>query len=222
MSVLSLPTPAAPAAAPVFAHGTRKLAVPGRPVDRATLAHHIAILPIPARTLILVTGNGPGELPADGVLARWIAARLRSICARLVAGNASSLHFRQEALGLAALGPDPAPAGEEMLVALGATARRLTAGRLLPEPAVAAFLASLGGVGTADTPGPLLRSLDDAARGGFPAPVAALAEILGDPDAEDGALKEATLRLTAGGARPGADALAGMVALVRDVALGPL
>jgi hypothetical protein len=222
VSVLSLPTPAAPAAAPAFAHGARRLAAPGRPVDRATLAHHIAIVPIPARTLILVTGNGPGELPADGALARWISARLRSICARLVAGDASSLHFRQEALGLAALGPDPAPAGEEMLIGLGATARRLAAGRLLPEPAVAAFLASLGGIGGADMPKPILRALDDAARGGFPAPVAALAEILGDRDAEDGALKEATLRLTAGGTRPGADALAGMVALVRDVALGPL
>ncbi len=45
---------------------------------------------------------------------------------------------------------------------------------------------------------------------------------IGDPDAEDGALKEAAERRAAGGTRPGADALAGMVALVRDVALGPI
>ncbi len=219
MSVLSLPTPATPAAATAFAPGSRKLALL-RPVDRPTLAHHVAILPLPARTLALVTGNAPGELPADAVLVRWVATRLGALSTRLVAGVNAAATFRREAVGLVALGPAPAPAGEEMLVGLAAAARRLAAGRLLPEPAVAAFQASLAGLVPSGSSPSTAKVLDDAARGGFPVPIAALAELLGDPEAEDGALKEAAFRLTAGGARPGADALAGIVAVAREVALG--
>ena len=222
MSVLSLPSPSTTVAAPAFAIGSRRLAVPGGPVDRATLAHHLAVLPLPARTLALVTGNAPGELPADAVLVRWVAVRLRSLSSHLIAGETSGNVFRQEAAGLAALGPDPAPAGEEMLVGLAAAARRLATWRLVPEPAIASFQASLVGLSGSGAPKSASRTLDDAVRGGFPAPVAALVELLGNPEVEDGALKEATLRLTAGGTRPGADALAGMIAIVRDVALGPL
>ncbi len=224
MSVLSLPTPTtvAAAAAPAFAPGSRRLATPGRPVDRATLAHQLAVLPLPARTLALVTGNAPGEFPADAVLVRWVAARLRALSARLIAGESSGTVFRQEATGLASLGSGLAPAGEEMLVGLAAAARRLATGRLVPMPAVAAFQASLVGLSGTGAPPATSRALDDAVRGGFPARVAALVELLGDSEAEDGALRDATLRLTAGGTRPGADLLAGIVALVRDVALGPL
>ena len=222
MSVLSLPAPVTSAAVPAFAHGSRKLAVPGRPVDRATLAHQLAVLPLSARTMALVTGNAPGELPADAVLVRWVAVRLRALSALLVAGETSGSVFRQEANRLASLGSDPAPAGEEMLVGLAAAARRLATWRLVPEPATAAFQASLVGRSGTGAPAASSRTLDDAVRGGFPAPVASLVELLGDSEAEDGALKEATLRLTHGGTRPGADVLAGIVALVRDVALGPL
>jgi hypothetical protein len=226
LSVLSLPAPAtatpAAASASAFAPGSRKLAVPGRPVDRATLAHHLAVLPLPARTLALVTGNAPGELPADAVLVRWVAVRLRALSARLTAGETSGSAFRQEATGLASLGPDPAPAGEEMLVGLAAAARRLATWRLVPVPAVAAFQASLVGLSGTGVPPSTSRALDDAVRGGFPAHVVSLVELLGDSEAEDGALKEATFRLTGNGTRPGADILAGIVAIVRDVALGPL
>ncbi len=220
MSVLSLPPPASPVAAPAFAPGARKLASPGRPVERAVLAHHLAVLPLPARTLALVTGNAPGELPADAVLVRWVATRLRALSSSLVAGEPSPAAFRREAAGLASLGPDPAPAGEEILVGLAAAARRLAAWRLLPEAAVAALLAALPAAGAGRDAGSAQRVLDDAARGGFPGPVAALVDLLGDAEAEDGALKEAALRLAAGGSRPGADTLAGIVAVVRDVALG--
>ncbi len=227
MSVLSLPPPAtsstsSTASAPAFASGSRRLAAPGRPVDRATLAHHLAVLPLPARTLALVTGNAPGELPADAALVRWVAVRLRALSARLIAGEVSGNVFRQEAAGLASLGSDPAPAGEEMLVGLAAAARRLATWRLVPVPAVAAFQASLVGLSGTGAPPATSRALDDAVRGGFPAHVASLVEILGDSEAEDGALREATLRLTGGGTRPGADLLAGIIAIVRDVALGPL
>lgn len=222
MSVLSLPAPAVSTAAPAFAVGSRKIAAPGRPVDRSTLAHHLAILPLSARSLALVTGNAPGELPADAILVRWVAARLRSLSTRLVAGETERAVFRREAGGLAALGPDPAPAGEEMLVGLAAAARRLATWRLVPEAAVAAYQASLAGLSGPGAPPAASRALEDAVRGGFPAQVASLVELLGDPDVEDGALKEATLRLTVGGTRPGADGLAGIIALVRDVALGPL
>lgn len=220
MSVLSLPPPASPVDAGAFAPGARKLAVPGRPVDRAVLAHHLAVLPLPARTLALVTGNAPGELPADAVLVRWVATRLRALSANLVAGEPSPAAFRREAAGLAALGPDPAPAGEEMLVGLAAAARRLATWRLLPEAGLAALQAALATAGAGRDAVGAQRALDDAARGGFPGPVAALVELLGDAEAEDGALKEAALRLSAGGTRPGADTLAGIVAVVRDVALG--
>jgi hypothetical protein len=222
VSVLSLPSPANPAAASSFVHGSRKLAVPGRPVDRPTLAHHIAVLPLPARTLALVTGRAPGEFPADAVLVRWVAARLRALTSRLVAGETSTDTFRHEAFGLTALGSDPAPAGEEMLVGLAAVGCRLAAWRLLPGPAVSAFQASLVGLAGAEAARATAQALDDAARGGFPDQVASLVELLGDRVAEDGARKETAVRLTAGGTRPGADALAGVVALVRDVALGRL
>ncbi len=222
MSVLSLPSPATSASAPAFAVGSRKLAVPSRPIDRATLAHHLAVLPLPARTLALVTGNAPGELPADAVLVRWAAVRLRSLSSRLVAGETSGSVLRQEASGLASLGPDLAPAGEEMLVGLVAAARKLAMNRLVSERAVAAFQACLVGLSGTGASTASSRALDDAVRGGFPAAVAALVEVLGDPNVEDGALKEATLRLTAGATRPGADFLAGIVAIVRDVALGSL
>lgn len=222
MSVLSLPTPETPVPAAAFAAGSRRLALPGRAVDRATLAHHLAILPLSARTLALVTGNAPGERAADAALVRWVAARLRSIPARLVAGETAAHGYRHEALGLADLGPDPAPAGEEMLAALGAAARRLAAGRLLPEPAVAALLAALPEAAGPKASPAARHALEDASRLGFPAPLAALVELLGDRDAEDGALKEAAARLVSGGVRPGADALAGVVAVVREVALRSL
>ena len=221
MSVLSLPVPPT-AAAPAFAPGTRKLAAAGRLADRATLAHHLAILPLPSRTLALVTGNAPDELPADAVLVRWVAARLRALSTRLAAGETSVVTYRKEASGLALLGPDPAPAGEEILVGLVAAARRLSSSRLLPESAVAALQASLAGLAGDGAAPETVRLLDDATRGGFPAAVAALVDRLGDAEAEDGALKEAAVRLAAGGAPPGADAFAGVVAIVRDVALGPL
>jgi len=221
LSVLSLPTPAASVAPAPFARGSRRLALPGREADRATLAHHLAVVPLPARTFALVTGNAPGELPADAVLVKWVAVRLRAICGRLVAGEGSSGPFRPEVAGLLSLGADPAPGGEQLLVGVAAAARRLAAWQLLPEASVAAFSSaissiSLPGLAEADR-----RALDDAARGGYPAPLAAFAELLGVADAEDGAVKEAAQRLAAGGSRPGADALAGVVALVRDVALGP-
>lgn len=222
MSVLSLPTPDTPAAAPGFARGSRRLAAPGHPVDRATLAHHLAILPIPARTLALVTGNAPGERPSDAALVRWVAARLRSLSGRLAAGETAPAVYRHEVAGLAALGADPAPAGEEMLVGLAAAARRLAAGRLLPGPAVEAFSAALPPAPGGEPSPATRRALEDAAQAGFPVPVAALVEMLGDRDAEDGAVKEAALRLSAGGSRPGADALAGVVAVVREVALRSL
>ena len=220
LSVLSLPAPTPSGAAPAFAQGSRKLAVPGRPVDRATLAHHIAVLPLPDRTLALVTGNAPGELPADALLVRWVAFRLRALSARLVSGETSAAAFRQEVGGLAGLGADRAPGGEEILVGLAAAARRLARARLLAEPAIAAFSASLAGLAGEASSREARQALDDAALGGFPGALASVAEILGDPEAEDGALREAAIRLTAGGTRPGADALAGIVALVRDVALG--
>jgi len=221
VSVLSLPSPASLAAAPAFAHGSRKLAVPGRPVDRAALAHHLAVLPISARSLALLTGSAPGDRPADALLARWVSVRLRSLAAALVAGEASASTLRHEVSGLLGLGPDPAPAGEEALVGVAAAARRLAVWRLLPEPAVAALGGALAASGpeAAET---ARRAFSDAARGGFPQPVAAVVDLLGVADAEDGALKEAVLRLTAGGSRPGADALAGIVAVVREVALGSL
>jgi hypothetical protein len=222
VSVLSLPAPTAPVTATTFARGSRRLGLPGRPVERATLAHHLAVLPIPARTLALVTGNAPDALPADGILVRWVATRIRSLSASLLAGEPSVPAFRQEAGGLLALGPDPAPAGEEMLVGLVAAALRLAAGRLLPEPAVSALQASLAGIAGTGGLGPAAWALEDASRGGFPAPVAALVELLGDVEAEDGALKESAVRMTSGGGRPGADPLAGIVAVVREVALGPL
>lgn len=222
MSVLSLPTPAAPAAAPGFAPGARKLAHPGRPLARPVLAHHLAVLPLPTRTLALVTGSAPGELPADAALVRWVSVRLRALCSHLLAGEPSPAAYRREAAGLAALGPDPAPAGEEMLVGLAAAARRLAAWRLVPEPGVQALQAALAATGQGRDAHAGRRALEDAARGGFPGPLAALVDLLGDPEAEDGALKEVASRLVAGGTRPGADALAGVVALVRDVALGDL
>jgi hypothetical protein len=220
VSVLSLPTPAASAVASAFSHGSRRLALPGRAADRATLAHHLAVVPLPARTFALVTGNAPGELPADAALVKWVAARMRAICGRLVAGEASSGPFRPDVAGLVSLGADPAPDGEQVLVGIAAAARRLAAWQLLPEASVAAYASSIASLALPGVTEAARRALDDAARGGFPAPLAAFVEILGVADAEDGAVKEAAQRLAAGGARPGADALAGVVAVVRDVALG--
>ena len=77
MSVLSLPSPSTTVAAPAFAIGSRKLAVPGRPADPPTLAHHLAVPPPPARPLALVTGNAPAELPAHPVPVRRGAAGRR-------------------------------------------------------------------------------------------------------------------------------------------------
>ena len=218
MSVLSLPTPDLPPAAPSFSPGSRRLAAPARSVSRATLAHHVAVVPLGPRTLALVTGNAPGELAADAALVRWVAARLRAVNARLVAGEASAAAYRKELSGLLALGPDPAPAGEETLVGLAAAGRRLATGRVLGETAIAAFQSSLA-LAAADAPPAARRLLEDAAKGAFPESLAAFADLLGDPEAEDAAVRDAAARLSSGG-RPGTDVLAGAVALVRDVALG--
>lgn len=220
MSVLSLPAPALPAVAPAFASGSRRLALPGRPADRATLAHHLAVVPLPARTFALVTGNAPGELPADALLVRWVAARLRAVGGRLAAGEPSSAPFRANLAGLVSLGSGLAPDGEQALVGIAAAARRLAASQLLPEASLAAFSSALADPSLPGVAGAARRVLDDASRGGFPAPLAAFVELLGVADAEDGAVKEAARRLVAGGTRPGADGLAGVVALAREVALG--
>ena len=200
--------------------GSRRLVLPGRPADRSTLAHHLAVVPLPARTFALVTGNAPGELPADAALVKWVAVRLRAIGGRLVAGESSSGPFRPDVAGLVSLGADPAPDGEQVLVGVAAAARRLAAWQLLPEASVAAFSSAIAGLALPGVPEAGRRALDDAARGGFPAPLAAFVELLGVADAEDGAVKDAAQRLAPGGSRPGADALAGVLAVVRDVALG--
>lgn len=220
MSVLSLPTPEPPAASAPFAKGSRKLAAPARPAGRAALAHHLGIFPLPARTLALVTGNAPGDLPADAALARWVAARLGALSGRLLAAESSAAAFRRDAASLLSLGPEPAPSGEDALVGLAAASRRLASAGLLAEPAAAAFADVLAALPGPETPAAPRKALEDAARGGFPTGLATLVELLGDPDVEDGAVRDAVGRLAAGGTRPGADALAGVVALVRDVALG--
>ena len=218
MRVLSLPEPtsATPArTAPRVSSPPPEEPRPA-PVTLAGLVRHLAILPLPARTLTLVTANVDGLPPLEATVVRWAAARARALVAKLGSRERFVVSYRREVLGLTGIGIGTVLAGDGLLVGLAAIARRLSASGLVEARAGAAFAASLSGIAAPETT-PVARDLlEEAARGRFPPPLASLVDSFGDPDAEEGALKERAARL-ASASSAGPDSLAGVVLLARSL-----
>ena len=218
MPVLSLPEPtnvapskAASRVAPDSAPDPRPA-----PVTVPALVRHLAVLPLPARTMTLVTANVGGLPPLEAAVIRWAAARTRALVAKLRSRERFVVSYRPEVTALTGIGIGTVPTGDGLLVGLAAFARRLAAAGLLEGRAVAAFSASLSGLTTPETTPAARDLLEEAARGQFPAPLAAVIDLFGSPGAEETALKERAARL-ASASPAGPDSLAGVVLLGRSL-----
>ncbi len=216
MTAPAPPVPAKGARKPRPSLPTRELSMAVGSFAVPALVRHVALLPLPERTLALLNGNVEGLSPVDALVVRWAAARTASLAAKLVSGEVRAGVYRQEAAALSGLGPGLTPTGDDLLVGLVAMARRLAAAGRIPARSAAAFAAALAGTEPDTTPA-ARAMLEKAARGEFPTVLAAVVELLGDPQADAGVLKERAGRLVATGAQSGADLLAGAVALARGL-----
>jgi hypothetical protein len=190
--------------------------LPG-PVSRASLVLDLACVYLPARTRALLSGRGGEPGSVEERVFRWAHARVDALVATLLSGDVRVASYRPDAAGLTGLGPGLTPTGDDLLVGLAAMARRLAGGGLVEIRAAVAFSTVLAGLPAEETTQAAHHLLRDAARGRFPAVLAAAVEMLGNPHADAESLRELTVRLAATGAHSGADLLAGALALVHGV-----
>ncbi len=183
------------------------------PFSPASLRRDLADVPLPPRTVALLTGNGDGYGTVEGVVVRWAHARVRSLVGRLEAGEALVASYRLDVAGLTGLGPGLTPTGDDLLVGLAAEASRMSAVGLVEPRASAAYLEALSDLPLGETT-PVARGLlVNASKGLYPSVLAAVVEALGNPGTEHASLELETGLLTATGAHSGADLLAGAVSL---------
>jgi len=193
-----------------------------RPVTRAALARQLASVRVPPRSAELLGAMGVGPRPTDlgqAPAAAGATAAVGAALARLVEmlgdGALAAEAYRAAMSPLVGLGPGLTPTGDDVLVAVLATARRLAADELLSAAAAARLAEVVAEIPAGVTTPVAHRLLTEAAAGRFPAPLARLVEALGDPSVGHDALAELVARLVAIGAHSGADWLAGVVALAQ-------
>jgi hypothetical protein len=192
------------------------------PVSRATLARQLASVRLPERSAGLLGKAGYG-LQATGSrqdtaaeTAMTVAGEgLRRLVGMLGDGASDGEGYRGAVRALVGLGPGLTPTGDDLLVSVLATARRLAAGDLLPGAPAARLAEAVAEVPPGRTTPVAYRLLAEAAAGRFPAPLAALVDALGDPGVDHESFARSVGRLVAIGAHSGADWLAGVMALAR-------
>lgn len=190
--------------------------LPG-PVSRASLVLDLACIFLPGRTRALLSGQGGEPGSVESLVLKWAHARLLSLVGTLLSRDVRVVSYRPDAAALTGLGPGLTPTGDDLLVGLAAMARRLAAGGLVERQAAIAFSTSLAGLPEAETTPAAHLLLQNASQGRFPAVLASVVEMLGNPHAATDSLRAATGRLAATGAHSGADLLAGALALVHGV-----
>lgn len=190
--------------------------LPG-PVSRASLVLDLACIPLPARTRGLLSGEGGDPDSVERRVFRWAHARASALVATLVSGDVRVAAYRPDAAALTGLGPGLTPTGDDLLVGLAAMSRRLAGGGLLEVRAAVAFSSVLAGLPSEETTPAAHLLLREASRGRFPAVLATVVELIGNPHADAESLRTVAERLAATGAHSGADLLAGALALVRGV-----
>lgn len=188
--------------------------VEARSERRAVLRRQLSSLVVPARTVALLAGQAPGPGLLDTACA-GAQAVLGRLVEAIVDGEAEPTGYEEAVATLSGLGPGLTPTGDDLLVALLVTGRRLADVGLLPDEG----LDSLGRAMQASPAGrttPIAEQfVREACAGKAPAPLAALVQGLGVTQVGDDRLAERCARLVATGAHSGADWLAGVLALSR-------
>jgi len=187
---------------------------PAAPLSPGVVRRHLADLRVPSRTAALLAEDGTGS-DAEGPATSAIRAGLTAIVSALASGTTDALCFQRGVRRLVGVGPGLTPTGDDVLVALVATSRRLAAGGLLQEAAADQFAAAVATRPPGRTTAVADHLLAEAAEGRFPQPLAVFVAALGDPGVDRATLAGLTDRLAATGAHSGADWIAGVIALTR-------
>jgi hypothetical protein len=190
------------------------------PLGRAILRCQLADLPLPPRSAALLAGAGAGgsEDPPYCATSSDLAAinaALSALVGCLAGGITDPISYHRAVARLVGLGPGLTPTGDDLLVALVATSRRLASADVLPTAAADEFAAAVAALPAGLTTTVAHALLSQAAEGRFPEPLAAFVGALGDPAVDRESLARLVERLVATGAHSGADWLAGVVALAR-------
>lgn len=187
------------------------------PLCRVALRRHLNGVRVPPRSAMLLRGESPGrETPderADGGAGPAVRLALHALVAHLSTGFADADCVQHGVGSLVGLGPGLTPTGDDFLVALVATSRRLAEGGLLSVASADHIAAAVAAIPEGRTTPVAHHLLSEAARGFFPQPLASLVGALGDPSVDGEMLAGLVARLTAIGAHSGADWLAGALAL---------
>ena len=202
------------------AGGRRAFRLAGRGV-RLSMARRAAAASIdrvPAHLAEIAGSGRPGALLGHGACtARHIGDRAASITAWLCCLTSSG-GWERAVAGIAGAGPGLTPSGDDVLVGILAAAARLGAAGWVHRGRVLALRRAVAALPRGCTTPVSREMLDHAARGRFPEALLAVAQGIGDPREPAGALGRAGLRLVTGtGATSGADMLAGVVGLARDM-----
>ena len=184
------------------------------PPSRSALRRQLADLRVPPRSAALL-GDGAAGSRADAPATVAIGAALAAVVSHLATGMTDPLCYERGVARLVGLGPGLTPTGDDVLVALVATSRRLAAGGLLRSAAADQLAAAVATLPAARTTATAYRLLSETIGGRFPEPLADFVGALGDPGIDHATLSELLDRLAAIGAHSGADWIAGVIALAR-------
>jgi hypothetical protein len=185
--------------------------------DHQALARSVAGLRLPERTRALLGQAALGSSASDRASTQ-AASVLRRLVALLVLGEKDAKAYRPVVSSLVGLGPGLTPTGDDFLIALVVSGRRLCALGLLSNAALSALGTAIAAVPAGRTTERAEQMLREACGGGGPAPLAAFVEAFGDSNANDEHLQRLVDELAAIGAHSGCDWLAAVVALVRPLA----
>ena len=190
---------------------------PATPLSEAALSRHLAGVRLPSRSAMLLHVAAPGGdtrgESADGGGGPVLRQALRALVSHLASGASDHAGVQHAVCSLAGLGPGLTPTGDDILIALVATSRRLADGGLLSPASADRLAEAVAAIPDGRTTPLAQRLLSETARGLFPAPLACFVEALGNPGVDGDTLSGLAVRLTAVGAHSGADWLAGTLAL---------
>lgn len=184
------------------------------PLSPGVLRRQLADLRVPSRSAALLADDGTGS-GADGQATAAIRVALAAIVSALASGTTDPLCYQRGVARLVGLGPGLTPTGDDVLVALVATSRRLSASGLLRTAAADQLAATVAKLPPGRTTAVAHHLLSETAGGRFPQPLAVFVAALGDPGVDHATLAGLLDRLAATGAHSGADWIAGVLALAR-------
>ncbi len=184
------------------------------PPSRSALLCQLADLRVPPRSAALLAVGATGSSD-DGPATAAIGAALAALVSHLASGMTDPICYQRGVARLVGLGPGLTPTGDDVLVALVATSRRLAAGGLIQTAAADQLAATVATVAAGRTTPIAHHLLSETAGGRFPEPLAALVGALGDPGVDRATLSTLLDRVAATGAHSGADWIAGVIALAR-------